>query len=160
MEEKEDKKTKKKRMSIVSFCPRAQELLVQKKDELFPIESSWKMGRAMPHIIQHSKDADGIATVIYCNKGEYNKKLKDLPYKTIELPLALAFQKFKPEDYIDPKFPKGQKLIQYKEGPEITMCSDCGCFVGGVCENYGLFPSSYPERPEWCFFPIPKEMKK
>lgn len=160
VEEKEDKKTKKKRMSIRSFCPRAQELLVQKKDDLFPIESSWKMGRAIPHIIEHSTDADGIATVIYCNKGEYNKKLKDLPYKTIEIPLALAFQKFKPEDYVDPPFPRGQELIQYKEnGDEITMCSECGAFVDGICEVYGVLPSSYPERPEWCFFPIPKKVK-
>ena len=160
VKEKEDKKTHKKRMEIISFCPRAQELLVKKKDDLFPIESSWKMGRAMPHIMEHSKDADGVATVIYCNKGEYNKKLKGLSYKTIEIPLALAFQKFKSEDYQEPRFPRGQTLIQYKDDSEIDMCSECGSSVGGVCESYGVVPSSYPERPEWCFYPIPKVVKK
>ena len=159
VEEIEDKKTKKKRMKIVSFCPRAQQLLTEKKEELFPIESSWKMGRAMPHIIGHGFDENKIATVIYCNKGEYNKKIKGLEYKTIEIPLTRAFFDFKADDYKEPRFPRDQKLIQYKDDSEIDMCSECGAFVGGVCESYGCVPSSFPERPDWCFFPIPKEGK-
>lgn len=154
-----DKKTKKKRMEIVSFCPRAQELLISMKKKLFPVESSWKYGRAMPHIINHSFDENKVATVVYCNKGEYKKRLDGKDHKTIEIPLALAFQKFKPDDYVEPRFPTDQTLIEYKNGPEIDMCTKCGAFVGGICENYGVVPASYPERPEWCFFPIPKEVK-
>ena len=147
-------------MKIVSFCPQAQELLVRQKEKLFPLESSWKMGRAMPHIIGYGLDENKIATVIYCNKGEYRKRMEGKDHKTIEIPLTRAFFDFKPEDYKDPRFPRGQKLIQYTNGPEIDMCTDCGAFVGDICESYGVFPGSYPERPEWCFFPIPKEVKK
>ena len=159
IKETTDKKTFKTTQEIIEFCPKAQKLLIEKREDLFPIESVWKNGRSKPHIMKHIENLNGVAVITYTNQGEWNKMQKGNSYTTKEIPLAQAFFKFKPLDYVEPKIPEGQTLIQYKGEAEITMCSDCGAFVDGKCESYGVVPASYPERPEWCFFPIPKEVK-
>ncbi len=159
VKETTDKKTFKTTQEIVAFCPKAQHLLVKKREELFPVESVWKFGRSKPHIIGHTENKKGVAIITYVTATEWNKMNKGNSYSTKEVALALAFQKFKALDYVEPSFPEGQTLIRYSEEPEITMCSDCGNFVEDQCEVYGVFPGSYPEKPEWCFFPMPKEGK-